>query len=303
MNRVRSAVALTLLAASVCIAQNIPLAPDAATQPALHVALPRTRDLGGGVWIGGQPDGDAGFAELRRMGMRTVISVDGAPPDVERARRFGLRYVHLPIRYSAIDEKRQAELARAVSALPGPCYVHCHLGKHRGPAAAATALASLGRITTAEAEAILVAAGTSPKYAGLYSTVRNARRLSDAELSAIDAAFPEIERLSGMRAGMSRLDQLTSDLEHLRAAGWKADAEHADLVPARSLQGTIALLSELRLHATDRQPEFLAELASSADDLRAVQAALEPKPDLVAANRAFDRYHARCTSCHDRFRE
>ncbi len=305
MNRVRSAaLSAFALAASVCIAQHASAPqPAAMTQPAPHAALPRTRDLGKGVWIGGQPEGDAGFAELRRMGVRTVISVDGAPPDVETARRFGLRYVHLPIRYSAIEPRRQAELARAISTLPAPVYVHCHLGKHRGPAAAATALASLGRISAAEAEAILVAAGTSPKYAGLYATVRSARRLSDAELGAIDAAFPEIEQLSGMRAGMSRLDQLTTDLEHLRSSGWKSDAEHADLVPDRALRTTIELLSELRRHATEQPPEFLAELSGSADDLRAVGAALEPTLNLATANRAFDRFHARCTSCHDRFRE
>src|SRR5215203_3182916 len=50
-----------------------------------------------GLYSGGQPEGEAGFAALKRLGVRTIISVDGARPDVETARRFGMRYVHLPV--------------------------------------------------------------------------------------------------------------------------------------------------------------------------------------------------------------
>src|SRR4051794_20430730 len=49
------------------------------------------------LYSGSSPEGDEGFRSLCEWGVRTVISVDGAAPDVERARRFGLRYVHLPV--------------------------------------------------------------------------------------------------------------------------------------------------------------------------------------------------------------
>src|SRR5205814_5083001 len=48
------------------------------------------------LYSGAAPEGDAGLGSLRALGIRTVISVDGARPDVTRAQRFGLRYVHLP---------------------------------------------------------------------------------------------------------------------------------------------------------------------------------------------------------------
>src|SRR5688572_20555590 len=48
------------------------------------------------VISGGLPEGDAAFAELNALGVKTIVSVDGAKPDLETAAKFGLRYVHLP---------------------------------------------------------------------------------------------------------------------------------------------------------------------------------------------------------------
>src|SRR5437764_11542837 len=59
---------------------------------------------------GSSPEGDAGFASLKKLGVRTVLSVDGAAPDLERARRHGLRYVHLPIGYDSVPEEQALKL-------------------------------------------------------------------------------------------------------------------------------------------------------------------------------------------------
>jgi len=103
---------------------------------ALH--LPNAVHVHAKVISGGQPDGEAAFQELHRLGVKTVISVDGAAPDLELAKKYGLRYVHLPHGYDGIPEPRVQELAKAVRDLEGPIYIHCHHGKHRSPAAAAT---------------------------------------------------------------------------------------------------------------------------------------------------------------------
>src|SRR4051812_27897995 len=54
------------------------------------------------VISGAQPEGDESFKALEDLGVRTIVSVDGAAPDVGTARRYGLRYVHLPITYSGV---------------------------------------------------------------------------------------------------------------------------------------------------------------------------------------------------------
>src|SRR5262245_24133918 len=39
---------------------------------------------------GAQPENDKSFALLRDLGVKTIVSVDGAQPDVESAKRFGM---------------------------------------------------------------------------------------------------------------------------------------------------------------------------------------------------------------------
>ena len=61
------------------------------------------------LYSGAAPEGDRGFSTLQALGIRTVITVDGARPDVAIARRFGLRYVHLPFGYDGCPSPRALE--------------------------------------------------------------------------------------------------------------------------------------------------------------------------------------------------
>src|SRR4051812_22126541 len=80
-------------------------------QPPVPQAPDKLGEMGGlhnifrvtpSVYSGSSREGDDGFRSLRRLGVRTVLSVDGARPEVERARKHGLRYVHLPIGYDGV---------------------------------------------------------------------------------------------------------------------------------------------------------------------------------------------------------
>ena len=102
-------------------------------EPTPAAALHNVFRLEARVYSGSSPYSEAAFRELAKLGVRTIISVDGAMPAVELA-----RYVHLPIGYDAVPPSRAAELVKAAQGSDGPLYVHCHHGKHRGPAAAAT---------------------------------------------------------------------------------------------------------------------------------------------------------------------
>jgi protein tyrosine phosphatase (PTP) superfamily phosphohydrolase (DUF442 family) len=112
--------------------------------------LPNPVRLHPRVISGGLPEGDEAFAELKALGVRTIVSVDGAEPDVDTATRYGLKYVHLPHGYDGIPESRVRELAKAVRELEGPLYIHCHLGKHRSPAAASAACVAAGLLPAAD---------------------------------------------------------------------------------------------------------------------------------------------------------
>src|SRR5262249_601182 len=69
---------------------------DAPGSPAEYPGLHNVFRLTERLYSGSSPEGEEGFLSLQRLGIKTIISVDGARPEVERARKLGLRYVHLP---------------------------------------------------------------------------------------------------------------------------------------------------------------------------------------------------------------
>src|SRR4051794_27773883 len=80
--------------------------------PIAEPGLPHAFRVSDRIYSGGSPDGEAGFAELERLGVKTIISVDGARPDVDAATRHGIRYVHLPVGYDGIPRERVLELSK-----------------------------------------------------------------------------------------------------------------------------------------------------------------------------------------------
>ena len=149
------------------------------------------------LYSGGDPHGAEALAALKGLGIRTLISVDGAAPDVEAARKLGLRYVHLPIGYDGVPREQAVKLVKAMKTLPGPVYVHCHHGKHRGPAAAAVCGLATEGWTEEQALAWLERAGTSPDYRGLYASAREFVPPTAEELGRAGDELPE--RAAGPR--------------------------------------------------------------------------------------------------------
>jgi hypothetical protein len=262
------------------------------------------------VYSGSTPENDAAFAALASLGVRTIISVDGAKPDVEAARRQGIRYVHLPHGYDGITEELQLKLAQASAQLPGAIYVHCHHGKHRGPAAAAILCRSFHGWTASEAEAWLIAAGTSTNYTGLYKVAREFRLPSSGELDE-PADFPEATTVSGMVDAMVEIDLRWEHLRAVRAAGYVVPKDHPDLVPAneagilREHFRELQRLSESARHGTTfmkRLETAEAEAAEAEALLR--RFAAEPASEIRAGlDDAFGAIHQSCASCHRAHRD
>ena len=137
---------------------------------AMAVSLPGIENgwrIGPRLWSGGEPSSDEAFAALAAQGVRVLVSVDGARPNLEAARRHGLRYVHVPIGYEGIPRAAVEELASVAWVKEGGVFVHCHHGHHRGPTAAAIVAIASGAWDRPTAHAWQRAAGTSPEYAGL----------------------------------------------------------------------------------------------------------------------------------------
>lgn len=274
--------------------------------------LPNAVRLNPDVISGGQPDGDEGFAELRELGVKTIISVDGATPEIEAAREQGLRYVHLPHGYDGVPHRRAQELAKAVQQLERPIYIHCHHGKHRSPAAAAVACVTAGMLAPARALDVLELAGTSRSYRGLYKSVNAATPVPRPELDRLKVNFVEIAKVAPMAESMVDLGHTFEHVEMIRDSGWQTPEEHPDLDPAHEM----LLLKEhftelLRNDQVQQQASGFQHLLRSSEQqaerlrvgVRRLQSVPHGNASMRRLSEILDRIESQCKQCHQRYRD
>lgn len=259
-----------------------------------------------GVYSGGLPEGSKGFDELQRLGVKTLISVDGMKPDIQTAKKFQLRYVHLPHGYEGISNGRLLELTKALHSLPKPVYIHCHHGKHRSPAATAAACVSLGWIDHSSASRVLEVAGTNPNYRGLISAVTNASAITPIDLDKVQVKFQEIAPLPPLVETMVSMD------EHMEAIA-KLDSSLAqDRDQRTAVADRVLLLTDhyTELHRTSEAQKtpmeyqhYLAEGESICVELESCLRNSDAPVTPRDAKPLVERLKSNCTSCHKLFRD
>lgn len=251
------------------------------------------------LYSGSEPVGSEAFAKLKEMGITTVVSVDGATPDVATAREFGIRYVHIPFGYDGISREDAASLTRVMRDVKGPIYIHCHHGKHRGPAGAAICAMADGTLDHAGGERLLKLAETSPDYAGLY------RDVARFELPPADAELPELVEVAGiepMVAVMARMGRLSDELKARQGDGWRQNAVTPDQWPH---QTALLLAEELREAGRNLSDGYGDEFVAMMKECE--EAAMDVSEALNAgqADRADSQLtamHAACGRCHRDYR-
>jgi hypothetical protein len=266
--------------------------------------------LSGQVISGSEPHGEAGFAKLRELGVRTILSVDGKVPDEATARRFGMRYVHVPIQYRGIASDEMLRIAKTFRECEGPFYVHCFHGKHRGPAAAAVGRIALDGATREQALAEMRQwCGTAQSYEGLYRTIALEPIPSAATTAAFAWDFPAAHPFDGFRHAMIEISRADDQLKYLARREWAPDAAHPD-IDARNEATKLAILFE-RAQAIDelrgKPADFLGWMRDSAaaaarlrDELGAWRAGSSTLP---AVDRAYKQVSTLCTTCHRAYRD
>jgi len=280
-----------------------PRVPVGNTSPASLPGLHNVFRLSERLYTGSVPEGDQGFRSLRALGVRTVLSVDGARPALELAHEHGLKYAHLPFGYDGCPRPTADRLVRAVRDLPGPIYLHCHHGKHRAPSAAAFARIALDGLTPEQAVREMRRAGTGAHYLGLYAGVREYRRPSTREIDAQPGGFPEETPAPPLTRAMVEMAARTEALSAARAVGWKAPRKQPALLPAHEALQLREIIAELvRSGEHARGGDFAVLLRSGMTDAAELETALR-KGDHLAAGAAMKRIEAGCTSCHARFRD
>lgn len=255
------------------------------------------------VLSGGAPAGNRAFAALAHAGVRTIISVDGARPDVETAVKYGLRYVHAPIGYDGVPRRVTLTLARALNELPGTVYVHCHHGRHRSPAAVAALMVCTGDWQPEQAIDFMKAAGTAPDYTGLYHDVRRMRPASDEEVAGADGSFPSIAPVGNLVGRMVAMEHRLDALKRCQAAGWNSPPDHPDVVPVHEALQMVELFREsLRSpQIPDRPADYQIRMQAAESAATALCGALG-QGDRGEADRALTSLEQTCTACHEKYR-
>ncbi len=265
--------------------------------------LHRHRRWSDQIGQGAQPVGEIAFKNLAALGYKTILTVDGALPEVELAKRYGLRYVHLPIGYDAVPHDVALQIAKTVKITEGPIYVHCHHGKHRGPAAAQIARMCADGISNEDGVQGLVLSGTSENYEGLWRDVRNFEVPSAEAVAKVSADLPSRVVPQGMRAMMVDLSHRFEYLKASKLLGWKKLPDHPDINPPHEARMLWELCREI-----DRLEEIEAHGAAFKRfnrDSEKAGVALEKAlraDNHAAADRAYGTLKNLCSQCHKAFR-
>ena len=244
------------------------------------------------ILSGSQPEGDEAFAALEKMGVKTIISVDGVKPDTVAARKHGLRYIHLPIGYDGVPAERVPELASAAATAGGGLiYVHCHHGKHRGPAAVAVICEATANWSPQDAEAWLRKAGTAEEYTGLFRAVREFQPITKEQLAKV-GALPEVAKTPALVDTMVEIDDRFDALKASQRAGWKADAANEATLLWEHLRELA------RTEDTGKRPaDYREKLTESTQAAEALRTALRA-PSSAAADAAMKQVSENCAACH-----
>ncbi len=251
---------------------------------------------------GAQPEGEEAFRNLRALGYVTVLSVDGAAPEVALAAKYSLAYFHVPIGYDGIAIEEQIEIIKAVKESAGPVYVHCHHGKHRGPAATMIARECLEGVTPEEAVKALELSETGKDYTGLYRDVREFKAPTAAQIAAAPKP-PSCVKPKGVRAVMVEVDERFEALKASQAAGWKSPPGHPDVSAKHEAKMLWELYREMaRLEdAKAKGADFVKHTADAEKAAVSLEKALRAG-DHDAATAAFKNLKKTCDSCHSVYR-
>ncbi len=261
-------------------------------------SLKNAYQLTSGLYSGAEPSDRAAFEELESMGIRTLISVDAIAPNASLAGEYNIRVIHLPISYGGISDQRIKEIAFAIQSSFKPVYVHCHLGKHRGPAAICAGAIALGMITHEEANAFMIQAGTSGSYPGLWSAVEGVEKMATIEPMALSEHMPTrtiSKTMSKIGKQASVLDEIVyQELDTPRDAPTQSPAAYAAEI--HNLFRTLETNDE----AKEYGQEFMDDLEHAIQAASALETALGNNDDAGLAMDAMDALNNSCSRCHDK---
>jgi len=248
------------------------------------------------LYSGATPHDKEAFKALYAKGVRIILSVDGAAPNLVEAKAVGLRYVHLPIGYSGVPKRVQASLAKLLKESHEPIYIHCHHGLHRGPTVAALMAILLNGENKKPALAFMKKIGTGKHYLGLWKTVREFESVPPHTEPLPLVEHTKVDDLTAAMVGIdATYDYIKLLVSKIGKEGQSNDELlHQSLLLQEYFRESIRHLED---EQQDMKPAFLqAEKLTHA--LR--HAVLHKQDDAIRKNTK--KLKTSCVDCHDSYR-
>lgn len=249
------------------------------------------------IYSGSGPAEQRSFDALKKLGVKTVISVDGTEPHLKMAQQAGLRYIHIPIGYDGVSHDAGLSFARAARDLQGSIYIHCHHGRHRGPTATAVVGICRGTFTRQQAVDFLKLAGTSRSYAGLWRDVRNFK------VPPADAVLPKLLETTPVSPLVKAMSQISHHFEYLDQMQTRNQQPQ---IRQKNLDSLVLLREEFReaarKHAVDYDERFKKWMLESATQVKALEKSFDDNEQKQIAS-GLKTLKAQCKQCHSAYRD
>jgi protein tyrosine phosphatase (PTP) superfamily phosphohydrolase (DUF442 family) len=256
------------------------------------------------LYCGSQPQTPEAFAELQKLGVKTVICIDAVTPLAMTASQAGLKYVHIPCGFQNAEEMAP-RLQAALDANAAPFYVHCHNGRPRTPALVAMLARSTAGWNDDQVRKFLDDNGVTDTYPGLRRAALEYRPSEAKPGSPEPVAAPT--KTTPVAQTMA---SLLADWDPLQAASAKgfATADAAETAAlAQNAKNAAKRFDDLAITPIMREwdPDFVTQLKNCAKELRELDKQLQA-PEFPtqrdAAVARFKAISAQCGACHKQYR-
>ena len=191
--RVLASVVIFLLVGNLAVLAAHRLAVRQTATPSVTLPIQNFAQIDDRVWRGAAPD-DAGYAELARNGVVTVVDLraeDYIHVDEPRLAGLGIKRVHIPLRDGQAPGPADVEqFLAAVRESPGRVFVHCGAGVGRTGTMAAAWLVASGEASGREAMQRNLAVGPPS-----LEQLAFAARLGQGEIRRPPAAVVALSRV------------------------------------------------------------------------------------------------------------
>lgn len=249
------------------------------------------------LYSGGEPYTPEAFALLKKHNIKSILTVDAAAPQVELARRHGIRYIQIPIGYDGIATDTANQIAQAYALAPKPMYVHCHHGKHRGPTACMVIGVAHYNWSQSQAVKWLHDAGTAEAYKGLYQTARDFQKKDYQPTPGRSLTdFPETAKVDQLPRAMSDLGRIYDLLKKYARQNEILKFDQAILLEE-------AFHEMQRTEFNKRQPQDYRDWMKHSEDLSIQLRAALDKQDATLASTIYQSLASTCKKCHIQYRD